>query len=296
MTTVSLSFVTLVRNRNTMLRHLVHALARSARTDVELVVVRAGGTEDPSDVVPDEPAITVRIVDLGSCSDGIPYSNARNAGARAASSDLLCFLDADMVPSASLAGSIIGCLRVHDVLARGEVRYLAPGVDAGDSEYFLHTRSLPHPAQAQVPAFGIRLGGAHELVWGQYFALRRATFEHHGGFDEGYCGYAGEDTDLAERLRRSGVGVALVGNAVAFHQQHDWFDPPVQQLRATVANARRFRRRLGYWPMEGWLSRFEELGLVARTDDTCEVLTEPSPELIEHCRRRLPPPYVTSGG
>ncbi len=292
MTGPGLTVVTLVRDRNTMLERLVGGLERTEGVDVELVVVRAGGHEDPRSVAGGRGHVVVTHVDLGPCPGGIPYSAARNAGAAAAASDLLCFLDADMVPSASLPNSIVDCLRTHDVLARGEVRYLAIGVDGSEHEALLRRRSRPHPVQPPVPRSGIRLAARHELVWGQYFALRRTTFERVGGFDEGYRGYAGEDTDLAERLRRAGVDAALVGDAVAFHQHHDWFDPPVHQLRATIANAQHFRDRLGYWPMRGWLDRFEQLGLVAWDGDVCRVVDDPDEELIDRCRRRLPPPYA----
>jgi hypothetical protein len=41
----------------------------------------------------------------------------------------------------------------------------------------------------------------------------------------------------------------------------------VQHLTSILRNARIFHQRWGTWPMEGWLSAFEELGLIKRDSD-----------------------------
>src|SRR3546814_2262362 len=120
-------------------------------------------------------------------------------------------------------------------------------------------------------------------------AMRHSTFDAVGGFDEGYRGYAGEDTDLGRALREAGVPVALVADAVVLHQHHDSYDPPVQQLRATVANAQRYRDKWGTWPMEGWLAGFRDLGLVdwSPTAARCTVVRDPSPAELDACLRKI---------
>ncbi|WP_425466922.1 galactosyltransferase-related protein [Rarobacter faecitabidus] len=58
-------------------------------------------------------------------------------------------------------------------------------------------RLSPHPARPAPAPGEIVAGGSYDLFWSLTFALSSATWQRIGGFDEGYCGYGGEDTDFA---------------------------------------------------------------------------------------------------
>ena len=73
---------------------------------------------------------------------------------------------------------------------------------------------------------------------------------------------AREDTDFAQRVRASGGSIVWVGGAWVYHQYHPKTDPPVEHLHDIVRNARIFKDRWGWWPMEGWLTRFRDLGFL----------------------------------
>jgi hypothetical protein len=119
----------------------------------------------------------------------------------------------------------------------------------------------------------------YHLFWSLNFACRGSTFARIGGFDEGYQGYGGEDTDFAFRARHEGV--ALIDNsAMAFHQYHPTYDPPLNHFADIVANAQRFHRRWGVWPMEGWLRGFCEEGLLHWSDERLEIIQAPSAERV----------------
>lgn len=282
---MSLSVCTLVRNRNGLLRRLVEGLERSDAPPHELVVVRAGG-EDPAAVLDGVRAFPVVVEALPGDDEVIPYSAARNRAARTATGTAVCFMDADAIPGPSLVTALTGALSDEDALCIGDILYLPPGaVDDDWSADDLRARGRRHPARPVPPAAGVAPCDRHELVWGTCFAMRRARFLDLGGFHEGFRGYAGEDTDLAVRARAAGVPLRVVAGAEVFHQHHDVWDPPLQQFRATLDNARTFRDRHGWWPMGGWLDGFERLGLVRREGDEVQVLRDPTPDEIEEARR-----------
>ncbi len=290
-----LSVVTLVRNRNRMLSDFLRAWSLQDLDELEVVVVRAGGDEDPTEAATDVAIPTVQHVLLPAALDGeaIAYSHARNAGASAARGDRLVFCDADTMPAPGFARHLHDALGDHDALLTGDVRYLPPGVDLSRSTEFLVALARPNPGRPTPPEVPgeVDLTWRHELVWGLCMGLRTSTFHDVGGFDESFCGYAGEDTDLATAVRSSGRPAGAVGGAVVLHQHHDSFEPPLHQLRATVANAQRYRDKWGAWPMEGWLRGFASAGLVEWRDDVVDVMREPTPDEIEVHRCRIAAPF-----
>ena len=287
-----LSVVTLVRNRNDMLRNLCLSLAAQTSDDFDLTIVRAGGDEDPRDVADDFGFTVVTCHGGRTHDDRIDYSGARNYGARRASGHLLLFVDADTMLGPRSVESMNGALATVDALCTGELTYLPPNHDRlGDTTFErLAETARPHPARPSTPSSGFRLGSDHAMVWGLNMGLRRAAFEAAGGFDEGYHGYAGEDTDFARRLKALRFSTAFVAGVEILHQHHDSFEPPLHQFSATVSNAQRYYDSWGEWPMVGWLDRFEELGLITRSNGFAITVRQPSPDEIEaaRCTRAAP--------
>lgn len=282
---------TLTRDRT---RHLVNQvrglLASDRRPAAHVVAVMEG--EDPRPALPASPWETI-VVDVEGGGE-LPLARARNVAARAAPTDGVILLDVDCIPSATLVASYADALDHFDGILMGGLRYLPPDWEArvGPSPWSdeaLHAVGERHPTRPEPPPPGELAGtDAYELFWSLSFAVRRDTLRDRiGGFDEAYGGYGGEDTDLALRARAAGVPLAWVGDAWAFHQHHDTYDPPLQHLASILPNARRFRDVWGRWPMEGWLRRFAEAGLV-RWDpdgDTLELVRRPSEEELAAAHR-----------
>lgn len=255
------SVCTLVRNREAHLRQLVEGLRRSSLQPAELIIVDM--SDVPVTVGPTD--FPVRIEPLPTV--GLPLAKARNRAAALATQDELLFLDVDCIPMRDCLGRLQEELARHDALLCADVRYLGPdGARANWAEADLLNQGKPHPVR-DFPEVGVRTEPNAGLFWSLAFAIRKARFEEIGGFDEGFEGYGAEDTDFGFRAAQQGLPLLFVGGALACHQHHPVYDPPLQHLTDIVRNARHFYARWGKWPMEGWLKAFEVMGLIAWDDD-----------------------------
>jgi GT2 family glycosyltransferase len=283
--------VTIVHGRHAHLRRQLWALRGQRRApDVHVVVamddpgVRAVVTAEPG--APETHVPSIRI-----SSERLPLAAARNLGvatALEAGAEYLVLLDVDCIPSPALVRRYAAVLddlarghtwpsarathpeagsRAACVLA-GEVLYLPPAPDGRDYRGLdLEALGSPHPARPVLSADEVRVADDLRLFWSLSFALTPETWAATGGFDEGYVGYGGEDTDFGQRLGRAGGRMLWVGGAVAFHQHHPTSRPPVEHAPDIVSNANRFARRWGWWPMENWLEAFRERGIARRRAD-----------------------------
>jgi hypothetical protein len=196
---------------------------------------------------------------------GLPLAAARNAGAAAAldaGADTLIFLDVDCVPAPQLVASYAGAVAAEQAsqLICGVVRYLDADVDIADV-YAGAPVGQPHPARP-TPAPGAVIASKDwQLFWSLSFAVSADTWLALGGFSEQYTGYGAEDTDLGYRAFQAGIDISWIGGADAYHQYHPTERPPVRHLHDIVANATVFHARWGFWPMDGWLTAFRDLGL-----------------------------------
>lgn len=259
--TGTLSVVTIAAGRRDHLHAQAISLAAQTRPADHYVIVDMGG--EPIDV-PVHPDTDLRVVPLPVDGD-LPLSHARNLGAASAAADTIVFLDVDCVITvdglaqyeAHVAGVPAG---VHC----GPVGYLPRGVDAttivhgpatlSDHAVFHDGRPDPHREST--------ITTRHELFWSLSFAVSARQWRELGGFDEGYVGYGGEDTDLAMRIRDARCPLWFHPDPLAFHQYHETSSPPIQHLASICRNAERFFARWRWWPMTGWLREFERLGLV----------------------------------
>ncbi|WP_207619847.1 galactosyltransferase-related protein [Nocardioides sp. IC4_145] len=265
---VRVGVVTVAHGRHEHLRHQHRALARSDRLPDDYVVVAMGDPEITSRVVDGLPS---RVVPIAVPPDGrLPLAAARNRGAREvihAGADVVVFLDVDCLPGRELVAAYADAAqRGAGVLWSGPVTYLPPGRGGADLDR-LDELDDPHPARP-APARGELVTGANpDLFWSLSFAVSAEGWARVGGFCEEYTGYGGEDTDFGRSAVAAGLDLGWVGGARAYHQHHPVESPPVRHLDDILRNGALFHERWGEWPMRGWLSAFEEQGLVRRTAD-----------------------------
>ncbi|WCZ33362.1 galactosyltransferase-related protein [Corynebacterium massiliense] len=186
--------------------------------------------------------------------------------------DAIIFLDADCLPGPGMADAYRAALdRFPDAVVSGPVTYLEKGGVCAD----IAKRRNPHPLRPDPEKTHLATDDEYKFFWSLSFAVRVETWRRIrsllGGFDQGYTGYGGEDTDFAFGLRSHSVAFAWAARADAYHQWHPVSSPPVEHLRDIAANATRFHSRWGVWPMDGWLKEFARRGLIRWHDDRIEV-------------------------
>ncbi len=273
-----MNVITLVHRRATQLANLIAGLEQSTVPVAALWVVWMN--EAPSPLHSERFAIHALRVD--GANGALPLARARNAIRGRNEAQPWVFLDVDCIPSPGLLRGYREALRAHpQALHLGEVRYLPPSAnDPGWTAQSLQAASVAHPLNVFRSETGQPM--PHHLFWSLNFACAGEVFERIGGFDDGYLGYGGEDTDFAFRARERGVELRSA-DALAYHQYHPTYRPPLNHFAAIVANARRFHARWNEWPMSDWLGGFAERGLIDWRDDELEVLRQPSAAEIAAC-------------
>lgn len=225
------------------------------------------------------PGTDLVVVDVDLPAQGLPLARARNAAAAAAAAhgaDHLVLLDVDCIPGPGTVATYARELAsphtasvARPALLCGDVAYLPPlpeGQDGwGAPADLARLAEVGRHREDRVRLAPGERRGEPDLrqFWSLSFALTAQDYALTGGFCEDYVGYGGEDTDFAQLVGARGGSLTWVGGATAYHQHHASSSPPVQHLEAVVRNAGIFADRWGWWPMEGWLEAFRELGLAA---------------------------------
>lgn len=177
-----------------MLGETLRTLAASARSTgapFELIVVDDASTDQTSEVARAHGAGLLRV-------DLHRISAVRNAGARAATGDLLVFVDADtLVPPETLAQMLEA--------VRG-------GAVGGGARVRLDHHGLPWWARALSVilcwlVYRLRIAG------GCFIYARRAAFDAAGGFDERY--FASEEIHFGQALKRIGRFVLIAATVTS---------------------------------------------------------------------------------
>jgi GT2 family glycosyltransferase len=226
----------------------------------------------------------------------LPLAAARNAAARAATGNVLVFLDMDCIPAPSLVADYVAGLELLDGLLMGEVMYLPGGTTAAGLDFEGFARvAVRHSDRRGPPAEGLERCEDYRCFWSLNFAMRRDRFLSSGGFDERYAGYGGEDTDFGKALDGAGVPIAWLKGGLAYHQYHPHHMPPVHHLDSVVRNAQLFEQKWGYRTMGHWLHAFRLMGLI---DDApgrpIRILRRPGPEDLALTGQQSDQPYANT--
>ena len=287
---LTVSVVTLAKGRPTHLRNVLRGLERQTQRPAEFIV--AVMQDAPYDL----PEVGFPVRQILVPGTELPLAAARNRGVAAASGDVVIFLDVDCIPAPDLVADYAAGLAELDGLLMGEVLHLPERATAGDwtCEAFAAVAER-HSDRRGPPASGLEICNDYRCFWSLNFAIRRATFQALGGFDERYTGYGGEDTDFGKILDRSGTPIAWIKGALAYHQYHPHHMPPIHHLDSVVRNAELFEAKWGYRTMGHWLYAFRVMGLIDDTPDRpIRILRRPDADDLALTGQQSHQPYTNS--
>lgn len=196
----AVSVVIPCRNDAGVLRDQLEALARQSVACAEVIVADNGPTDGLADVVSAFGDLPVRVIDA---ADRRGRAHACNVGARAATSPLLLFVDADDV------------VDDHYVEHMAEALATQPFVAARlDVERLNDPLAQCYRRPPQLTGLG---EGHRSFAYGCSLGIRREAFDGVGGFDA-TIGGAGEDIDFCYRAASAGIDLAFVEGAVVHYR------------------------------------------------------------------------------
>ncbi len=192
--------------------------------------------DDGSATAPDLGAAEALNVTLVRQSDqGFRAAAARNLGARAASGEVLLFLDQDTVPEPGYVAALSRLpAYAPDALVVGRRRHADFSTDPPGElteppwlrDGYRDSRDLLDADQR-----------SYRYVISAVFGLPRDLFAELGGFCEDFDGYGGEDWELAHRAWVAGALLAHVPEAIAWHDGPDWAERGDPDERRISKNA-----------------------------------------------------------
>ncbi len=207
-----ISVIVPVRDGGLWLAEQLAALASQQCPDPWEVVVADNGSSDGSAELARRWADEHPGFHVVDASERRGPSAARNAGARAASGEMLAFCDADDVVQPGWLAACAAALAGADAVA-------------GYFDFWSLNGGRPAPAQAA----STRQLGFLPAALGANLAVRRRAFDAVGGFAEELA--TGEDIDLSWRLQLAGFRFAEAPSAVVAKRELTQFDQVFRHAR-----------------------------------------------------------------
>ncbi|MGP8058364.1 MAG: glycosyltransferase family 2 protein [Acidimicrobiales bacterium] len=246
----AVSVVVLARNGPRLVRCLDSIAVRSTYPGVELVVVDDGDRRPPLRQFLRDRADGLTLVrDDRDVSD----SALRNAGARAAGGEVLCFVhdDVEVVTDRWLEEMVglllqphVGAVGAKLLYPDGSVQHAGLVAGIGGTVGHIH-RGID---RLEPGYFGRAvLAQSFSAVSWACMAVRREAFDQVGGFDEAHLSDAFGDTDFCLRLAEVGWTVSWTPHAELLHHE-DKGEPREGDGENAVRFAREIRYLHGRWP------------------------------------------------
>ena len=198
---MNISVVTAAYNAAGSIRELLGALVAQTQPPVQIIVADDGSGDETATVAEKLGATVLRLPHGGP-------AQARNAGAQAATSDIIVFIDSDCIPQ-------------PDFLEKLTAPLQSGAADAAKGAYRTRQKSFAARfAQLEFEERYARLSRQSNIDFVDSYAMAilRRVFTESGGFDSSFPRADNEDVDLSYRLGRLGARMVFIPDAVVFHQ------------------------------------------------------------------------------
>ena len=202
----SLSVVIPVHGDSKTLAACLDGLRQQYHTPDEIIVVANGAS--PQTIATAQQSTATQVIVLPTVVGG---SEARNRGVDASRSDIILFLDSDVVPHPETSQKVLQTFQSHPHISALIGSYDdAPGEPNMLSQYrnLLHHYTHQHASENAA------------TFWGACGAIRREVFCEVGGFDAENFFFGMEDIDLGYRLRQAGYQIRLRKDLQVKHLKH----------------------------------------------------------------------------
>ncbi len=201
-------------NAAALVRRCVDLLFDQELGDTEIVVVDDGSVDATGALLE---GLGDRLVAVTQ-AENHGFASACNAGAAAASGELLVFLNNDTLPTPGWLDALVDEADAHPEAAVIGAKLLWPDNVVQHAGVVITQGGLPHHIYSGFPAEhpAVNVSRPFQAVTAACMLVRREAFEHVGGFDEAYRnGY--EDIDLCLRLGAAGHEIRYCHEAVVYH-------------------------------------------------------------------------------
>ena len=199
-----ISVLVCTHNGARTLPECLDGLERLTYPDYEVIVVSDGSTDESVNIVRGHGFKLIR-------SDHVGLAEARNAGLRAATGDVIAYIDDDARPDPHWLAYLADSFRDGQWAAIGGPN-LAPRGDGWMAESVAHAPGGPvHVLVSDREA---------EHIPGCNMAFRREALEAIAGFDPIFRA-AGDDVDVCWRLRECGLRIGFNAAATVWHRRRD---------------------------------------------------------------------------
>lgn len=184
----------------------------------------------------------VRIIEVDVVTGGRDANHKRNVGLAAASGELLCLTDSDMVPAPDWIATGVGLLDAGWSCVAGPMTSAEPGFWGGyvdDNAFASKTPRMTHDYVAGATADGSR-GRKLPITASVFFS--RQLLERVGGLDPDFV-HSYEDYEWFQRIVDAGYEILCTGRLVAsHHHRHGWHEL-VREYRSAGLGCAQFVHR-----------------------------------------------------
>jgi len=210
--------ITTYNRKNDVLRCVESVLA-SDFADLETIVVDNASQDGTADALREKFGSRITVIEPGA---NLNAAGGRNCGAKAATGDLIVFIDSDNVVDCRLVSTLADVLATRpDCGMAGCVmcyfsdkrKIWCAGADIDMVSSRTHYRNAGCDISSISGDEPYEVGHLPNL-----FMVRKRDFDELGGFYEPY-GIMFEESDLAERIRHGGKKILVVPRALDYHDQ-----------------------------------------------------------------------------